>query len=88
MGVVGLESLDADLLESGDQFADATVVVDPALGGVSLVVGEVAANGLVGEFAGPVPVRAMQAWRIVVASAAWFAAACVSLGDRAGQDVG
>ncbi len=35
--LVGLESLDADLLEPGDELADAAVVVDPALGLLGLV---------------------------------------------------
>jgi hypothetical protein len=37
--VVGVEALDADLLEAGEELADAAVVVDPALGlsGLSLV---------------------------------------------------
>jgi len=29
--LVGFEALDADLLEAGEEFADAVVVVDPAL---------------------------------------------------------
>ena len=86
--MVGFEAFDADLLESGEEFADAAVVVDPALGVVGLVVAEVAADGLVGDLAGPVAVGAVQAWRVVVAGAVRFAAAGVSLGDRAGQDVG
>ena len=64
--MVGLESLDADLFESGEELADSAVVVDPALGVVGLVVGEVAADGLVGDLAGPVPVGAVQAWWVVV----------------------
>ena len=86
--MVGFEAFDADLFESGEEFADAAVVVDPALGVVGLVVGEVAADGLVGDLAGPVPVGAVQAWRVVVAGAARFAAAGASLGDRAGQHGG
>jgi len=58
--LVGVEALDADLLEAGEEFADAAVVVDPALGFSGLVFGEVAADGLVGDFAGPVPVGAVQ----------------------------
>jgi hypothetical protein len=86
--VVGVESLGTDLLEWGEEFADAAVVVDPALSVLGLVVGEVATGGFVGDLAGPVPVGAVQAWRVVVAGAARFAAAGVSLGDRAGQYVG
>ena len=86
--MVGFEAFDADLLEAGEEFADAAVVVDPALGVVGLVCGEVSADGFVGDFAGPVPVGAVQAWGVVVAGAAGFAAAGVAFGDRAGQDVG
>ena len=86
--MVGVESLDADLFELGEELADAAVVVDPALGVVGLVLGEVFADGFVGDLAGPVPVGAVQAWGVVVAGAARFAAAGVALGDRAGQDVG
>ncbi len=38
--LVGFEAFDADLLESGEEFADAVVVVDPALGVVGLVLGD------------------------------------------------
>ena len=86
--MVGFEAFDADLLESGEEFADAAVVVDPALGVVGLVLGEVAPDGLVGDLAGPVSVGAVQAWGVVVTGAARFAAAGLSFGDGAGQDVG
>ena len=86
--MVGFEAFDADLLESGEELADAAVVLDPALGVVGLVLGEVFADGFVGELAGPVPVGAVQAWGVVVTGAVRFAAAGVSFGDRAGQDVG
>jgi hypothetical protein len=86
--LVGLEAGDADCFEAGEEFADAAVVVDPALGFVGLLFGEVSAGGFVGDFAGPVPVGAVQAWRVVVAGAGGLAAAGVALGDRAGQDVG
>jgi len=86
--LAGFEAFDADLFESGEEFADAVVVVDPALGVVGLVFVEVFADGFVGDLAGPVSVGAVQAWGVVVAGAARFAAAGVSFGDRAGQDVG
>jgi hypothetical protein len=60
--LVGVEALDADLFKAGEEFADAVVVVDPVLGFLGLVLGEVAPDGLVFEFAGPVPVGAVQAW--------------------------
>jgi hypothetical protein len=86
--LVGVEAFDADLLKPGEEFADAAVVVDPALGFLGLVFGEVAPDGLVGDFAGPVPVGAVQARGVVVAGAARFAAAGLPFGDRAGQHVG
>ena len=86
--MVGFEAFDADLFESGEEFADAAVVLDPALRVVGLVFVEIFADGLVGDLAGPVPVGAVQAWGVVVAGAAGFAAAGVSFGDRAGQDLG
>lgn len=88
MVLVGVESLHPDLFESGEELADAAVVLDPALGVVGLVFGEVFPDGFVGDLAGPVPVGAVQAWRVVVAGAAWFAAAGMAFGDRAGQHVG
>ena len=86
--MVGFEAFDADLFESGEELADAAVVLDPALGVVGLVWGEVFADGFVGDLAGPVPVGAVQARGVVVTSAAWFAAAGVALGDAPGQHVG
>ena len=86
--MVGFEAFDADLLESGEEFADAAVVLDPALGVVGLVLGEVFADCFVGDFAGPVPVGAVEAWGVVVAGAGGFAAAGVALGDAPGQHVG
>jgi len=86
--LVGFEAFDADLFESGEELADAAVVLDPALGVVGLVLGEVFADGFVGDLAGPVPVGAVQARGVVVTSAAWFAAAGVALGDAPGQHVG
>ena len=86
--MVGFEMGDAERFEAGEEFADAAVVLDPALGVVGLVLGEVFADGFVGELAGPVPVGAVQAWGVVVTGAVRFAAAGVSFGDRAGQDVG
>jgi hypothetical protein len=46
--LVGLEALDADLFEAGEEFAESAVVVDPALGFLGLVFVEVAADGFVG----------------------------------------
>ena len=86
--MVGFEAFDADLFESGEEFADAAVVLDPALGVVGLVCVEIFADGFVGDLAGPVPVGAVQAWGVVVAGAVGFAAAGVALGDGAGQHVG
>ena len=68
--MVGFEAFDADLFESGEELADAAVVLDPALGVVGLVLGEVFADGFVGDLAGPVPVGAVQARGVVVAGGA------------------
>ena len=86
--MVGFEAFDADLFESGEELADAAVVLDPALGVVGLVWGEVFADGFVGDLAGPVAVGAVQARGVVVTSAAGFAAAGVAVGDAPGQHVG
>ena len=81
--MVGFEAFDADLLESGEEFADAAVVVDPALVLGGLFFAEVAADGFVGDFACPLPVGAVAAGWVGLAGAAGFAAAGVALGDRA-----
>jgi hypothetical protein len=77
----GFEGFDADCLEAGDEFAYAAVVVDPALVFVGLFFAEVAADGFVGDFAGPLPVGAVAAGWVGLAGAAGFAAAGVALGD-------
>jgi hypothetical protein len=46
--------LDAGCLEAGEEFADASVVLDPVLGVVGLVCGEVFADGPVGDLGGAV----------------------------------
>jgi hypothetical protein len=86
--LVGLEALDADLLEAGEEFADAVVVGDPVLVFGGLVFFEVFADGFVFDFAGPVPVGAVWAGWVGLAGAAGASAAGVALGDRAGEDVG
>jgi hypothetical protein len=53
----------------------AAVVVDPGLVVVVLVVAEPAADGLGGDFAGPLPVGAVQAGRVGMAAAVAAAAA-------------
>lgn len=85
--MVGLESLDADRFEAGEEFADAAVVVDPVLVLVGLVLAEVFADGFVFDFAGPVPVGAVAARWVGLAGAAGSSAAGVALCDGAGEDV-
>ena len=60
---VGFEGFRAEGFEPGEQFVQAAVVVDPGLVVVVLVVAEPAADGLGGDFAGPLPVGAVQAGR-------------------------
>src|SRR6266571_61219 len=61
------------------------LVVDPGLVVVVLFLAEPAADGLGGDFAGPLPVRAVQPGRVGAAAAVSAAAAGSPLGDRAGQ---
>ena len=82
-----MEALDADLLEAGDEFADAAVVVDPVLVLGGLVFFEVVADGFVFDFAGPVPVGTVAAGWVGLAGAAGSSAAGMPFGDRAGEDV-
>jgi hypothetical protein len=55
---VGFEGGDAEGLEPGEEFAQAAVVVDAGLVVAVLVGAEPAADGLGGDLAGPLPVRA------------------------------
>jgi hypothetical protein len=80
----GLEGLDPDCLEAGDELAYSAVVVDPVLVFGGLFFAEVAADGFVGDFACPLPVGAVAAGWVGLAGAAGFAAAGVAFGDRAG----
>jgi hypothetical protein len=80
-GVGGFEVSDGDLLEAGDEFADAAVVFDPGAAALDLFGGEAAGDGLAGDFAGPLPVGAMGAGWVGLAGAAGFAAAGVALLD-------
>jgi hypothetical protein len=80
----GLEAFGPDRFEAGDELAQATVVVDPALVFGGLFFAEVAADGFVGDFAGPLPVGAVWAGRVGLAGAAGVSAAGTPLGDRAG----
>jgi len=82
--LAGLEALDADRFEAGEELADPAVVVDPALRFLGLAFGEVAADCLVVDFAGPVPVGAVQSRGVFMAGAGGASAAGASLGDRAG----
>jgi hypothetical protein len=66
---VGVEGGGAEGLEPGEQVAQPPVVVDPGLVVAVLVGAEPAADGLGGDLAGPLPVRAVQAWRVAVAGA-------------------
>src|SRR6266436_6472983 len=61
---VGFESGDAEGFEPGEQFVQPPVVVDPGLVVAVLVVAEPAADGFRGDFAGPLPVRAVQPGRV------------------------
>jgi hypothetical protein len=79
----GLEAFGPDRFEAGDELAQATVVVDPALVFGGLLFAEVAADGFVGDFAGPLPVGAVWAGRVGLAGAAGVSAAGTPLGDRA-----
>ena len=87
MVVGGVELGDADLLESGEEFADAAVVLDPRAVAVGLVCGEPSGDGFAGDFAGPLPVGAVGARGVALAGAAGSSAAGVAFGDRAGEDV-
>ena len=75
----GLEGLDSDCLEAGDELAYASVVVDPALAIGGLLFAEVAADGFVLDFACPLPVGAVAAGWVGLAGAAGFAAVGVAL---------
>src|SRR5258707_8064206 len=83
---VGVEGGSAEGLEPGEQLAQPPVVVDPGLVVVVLAGAEPAADGLGGDLAGPLPVRAVQPGRVGVAGAVAVAAAGAPFGDRAGQD--
>jgi hypothetical protein len=80
-----LEGGGAEGLEPGEQFAEPPVVVDPGRVVPVLFGAEPAADRFRGDFAGPLPVRAVQAGRVGVAAAAGPAAAGAPFGDRAGQ---
>ncbi len=82
---VGFEGGGSEFLEPGEQVAQSPVVVDPDLVVVVLVGAEPAADGTGGDLAGPLPVRAVQAGRVGMASAVAVAAAGGPLGDGAGQ---
>ena len=79
--MVGLDVLDGDLLEAGDELADAAVVLDPWAVAVGLLGGEPSGDGFAGDFAGPLPVGAVGAGWVGLAGAAGFAAAGVALLD-------
>jgi hypothetical protein len=83
--LVGFETLDAECFEAGEEFAYAAVVVDPVLVLGGLFFAEVAADGFVGDFAGPLPVGAVGAGWVGLAGAAGVSAAGVAFGDRAGE---
>src|SRR5713226_2097610 len=82
---VGFEGGGAEGLEPGKQFAQPPVVVDPGLVVVVLLGAEPPADGLGGDLAGPLPVRAVQPGRVGAAGAVAVAAAGAPFGDRAGQ---
>ncbi|MGD0605570.1 MAG: hypothetical protein ABSA53_18465 [Streptosporangiaceae bacterium] len=83
---VSVEGGGTEGLEPGEQFAEPPVVVDPRRVVAVLAVAEPAADGFRGDFAGPLPVGAVQAGRVGVAAAVAAAAAGAPLGDRARQD--
>src|SRR5439155_10098750 len=82
---VSVEGGGAEGLKPGEQFVQPPVVVDPGRVVAVLFGAEPAADGLRGDLAGPLPVRAVQAGRVGVAAAVAAAAAGAPLGDRAGQ---
>ena len=83
---VGFKGGGAEGFELGEQFPQAPVVVDPGLVVLVLVGAEPAADGFRGDFAGPLPVGAVQPGRVGVTAAVAVAAAGAAFGDGAGQD--
>jgi len=79
--VGGLELGDADLLESGEEFADAAVVLEPGAVALDLLGGESSGDGFACDFAGPLPVGAVGAGWVGLARAAGSPAAGVALLD-------
>jgi len=77
--LVGFETLDAECFEAGEEFTDPSVVLDPRLVALDLVGGESSGDGLAGDFAGPLPVRAVRAGWVGLAGAACLAAVGVAL---------
>ena len=83
----GVEGGGAEGFEPGEQFVQPPVVVDPGRVVVVLAGAEPAADGFRGDFAGPLPVRAVQAGRVGVAAAVGPAAAGVICPELSGQRI-
>ena len=79
--MLGLEVSGAERFEAGEEFADAPIVLDPGAVALGLLWGEPSGDRFAGDFAGPLPVGAVQAGSGRLGSAAWFAAVGVALLD-------
>jgi hypothetical protein len=81
----GLDDLEGEVLEFGEQRPDFLRVVEQLLPGDELVRGEAAGDGLPADLAGPFGVGTVQTGRVGAAAAVAFAARVGADGEGAGQ---
>jgi hypothetical protein len=81
-----LGGLGSDVAHLGDDGAHLAVVGDPLFIEVGLALGEPTADGLAVDLGAPLPIGAVELWRVGAAAAAGAAAAGEALGDAARGD--